>query len=157
MAPRLLVVLVIILFTMALFFGVRWLARLGLRNRPGHLFASKITAIPLAPSGAAQSSIVLQPRTQLLALAGFVPPGFKCGVEVLNDNTTPMEFVVSTLSANLGLSRKEATRTMITIHEKGGALLPTANRAQADAVAQAITAAAANLKYPLVCRAVSVT
>ena len=113
-------------------------------------------AITLSASNAVPSSLVLPPETSLLSLAGFVPPGFKCGVEVLNDDTTPMEFVVSMLSAHVGLSRREAIRAMLTIHEKGGALLSTTSGAAAILAAQAIASEASNSGYPLVCRAVHV-
>ena len=51
---------------------------------------------------------ILPPQTSLLALPEFVPPGFNCGLEIFNDDRTSMEFVVSVL----------------TIHTRGGALLP---------------------------------
>lgn len=76
-------------------------------------------AITLSASNAVPSSPVLPPETSLLSLAGFLPTGFKCGVEVLNDDTTPMELVVSMISAHVGLSRREAIRAMLTIHVAG--------------------------------------
>jgi hypothetical protein len=57
-------------------------------------------SIPLSNGGGAPPSVILSPETSLLTLPNFVPPGFKCGVEVLNDDATPMEFVVSMLSAH---------------------------------------------------------
>jgi hypothetical protein len=99
--------------------ALRWL-----RTRTDHLLATKVM-----PSGVVvPSSVILPPETSLLSLAEFVPLEFKCGVEVLNDNATPMEFVVAVLSSHLGLSQQEATRTILTIHTKGGALLPTPSR-----------------------------
>jgi ATP-dependent Clp protease adapter protein ClpS len=112
------------------------------------------TTIPVAGSGVAPPSVILSPDTSLLTLPDFVPPGFRCGVEVLNDDATPMEFVVTVLSAHLSLDHKEAIRTMLAIHSKGGALLATPTRAAAEAVAGAITTAASNRGYPLVCRPV---
>jgi ATP-dependent Clp protease adapter protein ClpS len=114
------------------------------------------TSIPLAGSGVGSSSVLLSPETPLLTLPDFVPAGFKCGVEVLNDDATPMEFVVRMLSAHLGLGRKDAIRTMLGIHTKGGALLATATPLAAETAARAITTEASNRGYPLVCRAVSV-
>jgi ATP-dependent Clp protease adapter protein ClpS len=115
------------------------------------------TSVPVAGSGATPPSAILSPGTSLLTLPDFVPPGFKCGVELLNDNLTPMEFVVSMLSAHLSLPRKEAIRVMLAIHSNGGALLATPTRAEAEAVAGAITTAASLRGYPLVCRAVGFT
>jgi ATP-dependent Clp protease adapter protein ClpS len=112
------------------------------------------SSIPVAGSGVVPLSVILSPDTSLLTLPDFVPPVFTCGVEVLNDNVTPMEFVVSMLSAHLSLDRKEAIRIMLAIHSNGGALLATPTRAVAEAVAGTITTEASNRGYPLVCRAV---
>jgi len=89
-----------------------------------------------------------------LALPGFVPSGFKCGLEILNDDRTPMEFVVSVLGDHIGFDRKAAIRTMLTIHSQGGALLPMSSMEEAGKAARAIAAEAAEHNYPLVCRVV---
>ena len=73
---------------------------------------------------------------------------------MLNDDATPMEFVVSMLSEHLGLDRMEAIRAMLAIHTQGGALLATPTEAAAETAAREITTAASNLGHPLVCRAV---
>jgi ATP-dependent Clp protease adapter protein ClpS len=100
--------------------------------------------------------VVLPPQTSLLGLPEFVPSEFREGLEILNDNDTPMEFVVSALSTHLGISHHDSVQAMLSIHERGGALLPMASQADAKRVAEAITAEAAQQRYPLVCRAVSV-
>jgi ATP-dependent Clp protease adapter protein ClpS len=153
MALALLVLLTFFVFVpVVLFISLRWVAFRWLRTRPDHPLAAKVM-----PSGVVvPSSVILSPETSLLSLAEFVPLGFQCGVEVLNDNATPMEFVVSVLSSHLGLNQPEAIRTMLAIHTKGGALLPTPSRAAAAVAAQAITSEASNSGYPLVCRAVHV-
>jgi ATP-dependent Clp protease adaptor protein ClpS len=99
-------------------------------------------------------SPVFPPDTSLLSRPEFVPAGFRYGVEILNDNGTPMEFVVSVLQAHLGLTRLDAARSMLAIHWRGGVLLPLPSQAEAHRVAEAVTAEAAAQKYPLVCRAV---
>jgi len=100
--------------------------------------------------------VVLPPQTSLLDLSEFVPSEFQYGLEVLNDNGTPMEFVVSALSTHLGMSHNDSVQTMLSIHKRGGALLPMASLADAKRVAGAITAEAELQRFPLVCRAVSV-
>jgi ATP-dependent Clp protease adapter protein ClpS len=100
------------------------------------------------------SSVIFLPQTSLLARPGFVPSGFKCGLEILNDDRTPMEFVVSVLGDHIGFDRKDAIRTMLTIHSQGGALLAMSSMEEATKAAQAITADAAERNYLLVCRAV---
>jgi len=101
--------------------------------------------------------VIFPPQTSLLTLPGFVPSGFKCGVEILNDNGTPMEFVVSALSTHLGISYKDSVRTMLSIHSRGGAIVSMSSMKEAERVARAVTADAAKHNYPLVCRAVSVS
>jgi ATP-dependent Clp protease adapter protein ClpS len=138
-----------------LFFALQWIARRWLRDRPSSLLAAKITrSVPRAGGGNVPPSIILPPETSLLTLPDFVPQGFNCGVEVLNDNATPMEFVVSMLTSHLGLGRQEAVRVMLEIHTKGGALLATATETAATVAAEAITREASNRSHPLVCRAV---
>jgi|SRR5580658_11036706 ATP-dependent Clp protease adapter protein ClpS len=100
---------------------------------------------------------VLPPDASLTAIAWFLPPGFTQGIEILNDDTTPMEFVVAVLSAHLGLSREDSTHTMLAIHERGGALIPTPSLAEAERIAAQITAEAAKANHPLICRAISIS
>ena len=40
-------------------------------------------------------------------------------IEMLNDDTTPMEFVVNVLTGYFQFSEKDATKLMMTIHRKG--------------------------------------
>ena len=100
-------------------------------------------------------SVILPPQTSLLALPGFVPPGFNGGLEILNEDRTPMEFVVSTLGTDIGLDRKDSIRTMLAIHSRGGALLAMSSMNEAKKGRSAVTAEAAEHNYPLVCRAVN--
>ena len=96
------------------------------------------------------SSVIFLPETSLLALAGFVSSGFKCGLEILNDDRTPMEFVVSALGAHVGFDRKDAVRTMLTIHSRGGALLPMVSMEEADKATQAMRSEAKRANLPAV-------
>jgi ATP-dependent Clp protease adaptor protein ClpS len=138
-----------------LFLALRWIARRWLRDRPASPLAAKIMRpVPRAGAGNLPPSIILPPETSLLTLPDFTPQGFNFGVEVLNDNATPMEFVVSMLTSHLGLGRQEAVRVMLEIHTRGGALLATPTEAAAAAAAEAITREASSGSYPLVCRAV---
>jgi ATP-dependent Clp protease adapter protein ClpS len=47
--------------------------------------------------------------------------------------------VVSLLEDQLGMNRKSAIRTMLQIHEKGGALLPLASLSEAEEIARSTT------------------
>jgi ATP-dependent Clp protease adapter protein ClpS len=102
-----------------------------------------------------QNPVVLPPETSLLELGGFAPPGFSHGLEILNDQRTPMQFVVDLLNTHMGLSHHDSIRIMLDIHNRGGALLPTVSATEARRIAAAITADAAREKHPLACRAVS--
>jgi ATP-dependent Clp protease adapter protein ClpS len=100
-------------------------------------------------------SPVFPPDTSLLRMKGFVPAGFLCGIEIMNDNLTPMAFVVSVLQNCVGLSETDAMRTMLEIHTKGGALLPMPSIEESKRVAGLVTVEAHSKNHPLVCRAVS--
>jgi ATP-dependent Clp protease adapter protein ClpS len=106
---------------------------------------------PLVAAPADQAP-VFPPETRLLGKPGFLPPGFVHGIEILNDSSTPMEFVVTMLTTHLGLTRDQAIVKMLDIHNSGGLLvaLPTAQEAQA--VADAISADARTAGHSLVCR-----
>jgi len=101
-------------------------------------------------------SPVFPPDTSLLTVKQLVPEGFSCGLELMNDNATPMAFVVLVLMRCVGLGESEATRTMLAIHTKGGALLPMPSFEESKRVAELVTAEARNNNHELVCRAVRV-
>jgi len=58
-----------------------------------------------------------------LSIPELVPANFRCGVEVLNDNSTPTEFVVEILQTQLKLAYAEATAAMLDIHKRGGSIV----------------------------------
>jgi ATP-dependent Clp protease adapter protein ClpS len=98
--------------------------------------------------------IVLPPGMSLLSIPEFVPANFRCGVEILNDNSTPMDFVVESLQAELKLARADAITAMLDIHKRGGRLFPTADPADARRIAETISATSSARGHSLVCRAV---
>ncbi|MEO8673767.1 MAG: ATP-dependent Clp protease adaptor ClpS [Tahibacter sp.] len=99
-------------------------------------------------------SPVYSTQTSLLTIAALVPPDFVTGVEIFNDNTTPMDFVVHVLTRHLQLDSHSAAQLMLAIHTHGGVLVPLVDRPSADAVALAITTDARANGYALLCRAV---
>jgi ATP-dependent Clp protease adaptor protein ClpS len=108
------------------------------------------------PPNSPTSSPVFPPETSLLELDGFMPDGFVHGIEILNDNETPIEFVVMVLEKHASLGGNAAIWAALEIHHSGGLLLPLASEEEAQRAAEAIAARAAAENYPLVCRAVSV-
>jgi ATP-dependent Clp protease adapter protein ClpS len=101
-------------------------------------------------------SPVFPPDTSLLRMKGFTPAGFTCGLEMMNDNLTPMAFVVSVLQNCVALNETDAMRMMPEIHKKGGVLFPIASFDESIRIAEAVTAEARNNNHPLVCRAVRI-
>ena len=108
---------------------------------------------PLAAQHAA--SPLFDPATPLLAIPGLRPDGFASGIEMLNDDSTPMEFVIEMLHSHAGLDPEAAAAAMLQIHRRGGMLLPLPDRARAEAVADAIARDAQAREHRLVCRAVT--
>ena len=71
-----------------------------------------------------RKEIVLDPSTHLSEFSEFVPRGFANGLELLNDQSTPMLFIVEELSKHLGVTLHEAAKIAWEIHTRGGALVP---------------------------------
>jgi ATP-dependent Clp protease adapter protein ClpS len=89
-------------------------------------------------------------------LAGeFTAGGPQFGVEIFNDDKTPMEFVVTALQDDMEMSYDRAVVVMLHIHDKGSVLLPVENQSHAEHVASSITAKARDRGHPLTCRAAS--
>jgi ATP-dependent Clp protease adapter protein ClpS len=99
--------------------------------------------------------VVFPPDTSLLEHQGFVPENFRCGVEILNDNETSLEFVVSALQEHAGMKRKAALLAAVNIHMKGGVILELKSLEDAERLAAAIVRSARGASFPLVCRALT--
>jgi ATP-dependent Clp protease adapter protein ClpS len=95
---------------------------------------------------------VFDPHTRLLETAGFELPQAEFGIEILNDRTTPIEFVIEQLVAHIGLSNKEALEATCRIHMHGGAFIPLGSEAEALRAASTISQTAQAQGYPLICR-----
>ncbi len=77
------------------------------------------------------------------------PPLYK--VMLLNDDFTPMEFVVMVLERFFGLNHAQAFEIMLTVHEKGLAVVGVFSHEIAETkVAQVMDAARQN-QHPLQC------
>ena len=102
------------------------------------------------------TSATFPPETRLIKLQGFMPSGFKTGIEILNDNDTTMEFVVSALTTHVNMPEEEAISAMLDIHKKGGLLISMPTYEKAIGVATAITSGAKANGFNLICRPVDV-
>lgn len=77
------------------------------------------------------------------------PPMFR--VVMLNDDYTPMEFVVDVLQQFFGMGREQATRIMLTVHTEGRAACGTYPRDIAETKAAQVNRYARDHQHPLLC------
>jgi len=77
------------------------------------------------------------------------PPLYK--VVLLNDDYTPMEFVVHVLELFFNLSREKATRIMLQVHIQGKGVCGTYNREIAETKVAQVNHYARENEHPLLC------
>lgn len=78
------------------------------------------------------------------------PPFFK--VVLLNDDFTPMDFVVFVLKDIFRKSHEEAVSTMLDVHHKGAGICGVYTRDVAETKAELVLTLARRNEYPLQCR-----
>jgi len=77
------------------------------------------------------------------------PPLFK--VLLLNDDFTPMEFVVVVLQKFFGMNREQATRIMLKVHREGVGVCGIFPRDVAATKVDLVTGFAREHQHPLAC------
>ena len=77
------------------------------------------------------------------------PPMYK--VMLLNDDYTPMEFVVDVLEHIFGLDRTTATRVMLEVHTKGKGVCGVYTFEIAETKVAQVTTYARQHQHPLLC------
>jgi ATP-dependent Clp protease adaptor protein ClpS len=77
------------------------------------------------------------------------PPMFK--VMLLNDDYTPMEFVVLVLQKFFGMTRERATQVMLKVHREGIGVCGVYPRDIATTKVQQVAAYARRHQHPLQC------
>ena len=77
------------------------------------------------------------------------PPMYR--VIMLNDDFTPMEFVVEVLEGYFGMNREQATRVMMRVHIDGKAVCGTYTRDIAETKASQVNQYARECDHPLLC------
>ena len=77
------------------------------------------------------------------------PPLWK--VVILNDDYTPMEFVVEVLQVFFKLDREQATRVMLHVHQNGEGVCGVFTREIAETKVAQVTQFARESKHPLLC------
>lgn len=93
-------------------------------------------------------------KTRLAKIQNFLPPDFTTGIEILNDNSTTMDFVMAALMTHLNMSEEEAVAVILDVHRKGGKLISLPTYEIATSIAAAITSDARAKGFNLVCRPV---
>ena len=94
--------------------------------------------------GNGQSQVVLEtrPRTKK-------PSMYK--VIMLNDDYTPMEFVVHVLESFFSMDRQQATKVMLEVHSKGKGVCGIFPYDLAETKATQVVEYARNNEHPLIC------
>jgi len=77
------------------------------------------------------------------------PPLWK--VVLLNDDYTPMEFVVEVLQVFFKLDQEQATRVMLHVHQRGKGVCGVFTREIAETKVAQVTQFARESKHPLLC------
>lgn len=77
------------------------------------------------------------------------PPLYQ--VVMINDDYTPMEFVVEVLQMFFAKSREQATRIMLTVHTQGRAVCGVYTRDIAETKAMQVNRHARENQHPLLC------
>ncbi len=77
------------------------------------------------------------------------PPMYS--VIMMNDDYTPMEFVVDVLQRFFNKSPEEATQIMLTVHTKGSAVCAIYTRDVAETKAAVVNQYARESQHPLMC------
>ena len=77
------------------------------------------------------------------------PPMYK--VLLLNDDYTPMEFVVSTIQQFFNKSREQATQIMLKVHREGMAVCGIYPKDVASSKVEQVTAYSREHQHPLQC------
>lgn len=91
--------------------------------------------------------LAVQERQQ----ADISPPS-RYQVIILNDDFTPMEFVVEVLENFFHMSREQATQVMLTIHHQGKAVCGIFSRDIAETKAFQVVQYARENQHPLLCK-----
>ena len=77
------------------------------------------------------------------------PPLYR--VVLINDDYTPMEFVVEVLETVFGMERAKATRVMLEVHTKGKGICGVYSYEIAETKVAQVTSIAQQQQHPLMC------
>ena len=106
-------------------------------------FGTRVRSAKAAPKG--DGDLLVQESKPKLEQ----PPMYQ--VVMLNDDYTPMEFVVQVLQMFFGMGREKATRIMLTVHTQGRAVCGVYTRDIAETKAMQVNRFARENQHPLLC------
>lgn len=98
----------------------------------------------LMPTRRSTEAVIEAERTKVAP-----PPMYK--VLLLNDDFTPMDFVVNVLQTFFGMNREKATRVMLQVHTEGRGVCGIFPRDVAATKVEQVTNYARQHQHPLVC------
>ncbi|SMH48184.1 ATP-dependent Clp protease adaptor protein ClpS [Maritimibacter sp. HL-12] len=104
----------------------------------------RINPYLMAGEGDDDTGVVVQTRTRTQR-----PPMYK--VLLLNDDFTPMEFVVMVLERFFGMNHAQAFELMLTVHKKGLAVVGVFTHEIAETKVTQVMEAARQHQHPLQC------
>lgn len=110
------------------------------------VFSYEVRAAGEPDQGQPEGDLAVQETRPQLA----PPPRYK--VVIMNDDYTPMDFVVEVLESFFNLNREQATRVMLTIHTEGQATVGLYTRDVAETKAAQVVDYAQQNQHPLLCR-----
>ena len=93
----------------------------------------------------------IQEDKQLEALRSKLPPPKMYKVMLLNDDYTPMEFVIAVLQRFFSLDTEQATRIMLKVHNEGRGVCGIFPRDIAATKVEQVSAFAHQHQHPLAC------
>lgn len=89
------------------------------------------------------------PTTTTLERHASPPPLFR--VRLMNDDFTPMDFVIAVLQRFFAMDREKATRLMLQVHHEGSAVAGIYPRDIAETRSRQVTEYAQTHQHPLQC------
>jgi ATP-dependent Clp protease adaptor protein ClpS len=99
---------------------------------------------PMIDDGTGHDLAVAEARPKLKK-----PPLYR--VVLINDDYTPMEFVVEVLESIFGMERSSATRVMLEVHTKGKGICGVFSYEIAETKVAQVTTTAQQQQHPLLC------
>lgn len=89
------------------------------------------------------------PTTTALEREALPPPLFR--VRLINDDFTPMDFVIAVLQRFFTMDREKATRLMLEVHHQGSAIAGVYPRDIAETRSRQVAEYAQTHQHPLQC------